>query len=638
MLMDERITIQSKLLLLSFILISLPLLVVGFFSFKSARTALVEKIGWGEANIALASMKQIDRFLNERLIDLHTWSVLGVMEEIQSKDADGKISETLSRLKERNSNFDEIHVLNPEGLVIGSSRIDAIGQQMGKDDWFQKAISEETLIKDTHTLNRSGQRSVLISSIIRPVNDQSQDSRVSDAQGIIVSLINWNKIRERIALEHSTEFGGTQKQYILLLDQYGEVISGPDWLETPDIDINDFTNLKSFSAAKKEESGFLIEEFFNQDYLIGYAASAGYDLYKSLGWTTYIFQSVDQAFIPIEKMKKQSYMIGFALLFCLGILSLMFARNIALPMKTFSEVTMKITNGDLTKKVVVNSKDELGELAKSFNIMIWSIQSLMKGIRSAGYEIDSSATEINQGASQQAAGAAEQSSTVTEVSTTVEELSQTAGRIAENAQNLTKSAEETLKGMAGVKSNVDHVAKKILALGEKSQSIGNITKLIDELSDRINLLALNAAIEAARAGEAGRGFAVVAAEVGKLAERSAESTSDIRQLIGEIQSEMNSTIMGVEETTKWTDKGLEMVGDTARVIKEISIATQQQKSAAEQVVDAMVSIDKVTTTFASTTKLTALSARKLSTLSAQLKDDVSSFKLDEEENDIDENS
>lgn len=252
----------------------------------------------------------------------------------------------------------------------------------------------------------------------------------------------------------------------------------------------------------------------------------------------------------------------------------------------------------------------------------------MKGIRDAGLQINLSASEIDQGAMQQASGAAEQSTTVTEISVTVEELSLTAGRIAENAQDLAKSAEETLVGMKGIKTNVDQVARKILALGAKSQSIGNITKLIDDMSDRINLLALNAAIEAARAGEAGRGFAVVAAEVGKLAERSVESTSDIRQLIGEIQSEMNSTIMGVEETTKWTDKGLAMVGDTAQVIKEISIATQQQKSAAEQVVEAMSDIDRVTTSFASTTGQTAASANKLTNLSQQLKADISGFKMD----------
>lgn len=329
----------------------------------------------------------------------------------------------------------------------------------------------------------------------------------------------------------------------------------------------------------------------------------------------------------------QTGMLIFLLVTCIALVvmggvSIWMIRSLSKPLGKIMDAAKAIAQGDLTQEVPVLSDDELGQLASSFNIMVGGFRNLMKGIRDAGLQINVSASEIDQGARQQAAGAAEQSTTVTEISVTMEELSQTAGRIAENAQDLAKSAEETLVGMKGIKTNVDQVARKILALGEKSQSIGNITKLIDDMSDRINLLALNAAIEAARAGEAGRGFAVVAAEVGKLAERSVESTSDIRQLIGEIQSEMNSTIMGVEETTKWTNKGLEMVGDTAQVIKEISVATQQQKSAAEQVVEAMNDIDRVTTSFASTTGQTAASANKLTELSTQLKSDISGFKMD----------
>ncbi len=341
--------------------------------------------------------------------------------------------------------------------------------------------------------------------------------------------------------------------------------------------------------------------------------------------------------VPAMKQTREKYQSGMtvflfatcAALAVMAAVSWWMVKALSKPLDRLMLAAGQISKKDLTQNVKVESEDELGQLALAFNTMMESFREVMQSIRDAGLQIDISASEINQGTGQQAAGAAEQSSTVTEVSTTIEELSQTAGRIADNAHDVAQSAEETLKGMKGIKANVDMVTKKIFALGEKSQSIGNITKLIDEMSDRINLLALNAAIEAARAGEAGRGFAVVAAEVGKLAERSVESTSDIRQLITEIQTEMNATIMGVEETTKWTDKGLEMVVDTAQVVKEISVATQQQKSAADQVVDAMSDINKVTTSFASTTKQTASSAMKLSELSKRLKTDVSIFKLDQ---------
>ena len=259
------------------------------------------------------------------------------------------------------------------------------------------------------------------------------------------------------------------------------------------------------------------------------------------------------------------------------------------------------------------------------------LKNVVKHIRDAGLQLASSAAQISSAAEEQATGATEQSSAVSEASTTTEELGATATRIAENAENVAKIAEDTLAGMQEINTKVGDTAKKILSLGEKSQSIGNVTKLIDDIAEQTNLLALNAAIEAARAGEAGRGFAVVAQEVRKLAERSSESTEEIRQLINEIQGETNSTIMGIEDSTKWVGKGLEMVKETAKSAKEISMATQQQKSASEQVVQAMRSIDTVTKQFVSSTKQAAASGRQLNRLSEELQTAMNKFKLGAED-------
>ncbi len=303
--------------------------------------------------------------------------------------------------------------------------------------------------------------------------------------------------------------------------------------------------------------------------------------------------------------------------------------------------------------------DELGILGGWFNTFVIKVHGIIVQVAQATQEVASAATQIASSSEEMAAGMKQQTEQVTQISAAMEQMSQSvvevarkSGDAASNASEAGKTAEaggtvvrETITGMEAIAGAVNSGADSVSELGKRSEQIGQIVAVINDIADQTNLLALNAAIEAARAGEHGRGFAVVADEVRKLADRTTKATEEIAQSIRAIQSgtqeavgRMNSgteqVTLGVQKATR-AGESLDQIVTAARgvadMIRSIAAAAEEQSAASEQISRNVESVSAVIKQANEGAEQAAAAATQLSRKAEELQRMVGQFKLDEKE-------
>ncbi|WP_217546855.1 MULTISPECIES: methyl-accepting chemotaxis protein [Pantoea] len=286
-----------------------------------------------------------------------------------------------------------------------------------------------------------------------------------------------------------------------------------------------------------------------------------------------------------------------------------------------------IAQGDLTQRIAVEGRNEMSQLAESLHEMQQSLVRTVSDVRDGSDAIFTGASEISAGNNDLSARTEEQAASLEQTAASMEQLTATVKQNAENARQasqLALSASETAQKGGDV---VQGVVRTMSDIAGSSKKIADITSVIDGIAFQTNILALNAAVEAARAGEQGRGFAVVAGEVRNLAQRSAQAAKEIKGLIEDSVSRVNSGSELVGTAGETMSDIVNAVTRVTDIMGEIASASDEQSRGIDQVGQAVTEMDRVTQQNASLVEESAAAAASLEEQASRLSQSVAVFRV-----------
>lgn len=650
----KQIGLTTKLVVLLVGFSLIPLSVQVYSLFQTA-AILEDEVGVQYQGVAERLAEKILFSLQERRQDLLTFSqnplVLDRARWYQGGPEHQSLVEALNRYVQTAGDYYLIEVVDADGRLIAVNDRTSSGEPIPAEDlydrsyqqvaWFQALSSQLTLPRTGHGTPSEGQPNpifveyVSVDQHVKAMYPENSGLTIGFStplveKGVVVGF--WSQRMKFSAIEglfqqayQELKKGGFPSAELTLQDAQGFLLIeyAPAIHQTEQM-VHDFknilfkTNLASmeFVPAQKAiqgESG--VSRHFHptrqSTQFVGYSHLREGLGFQGLNWSVLVQVPEGEALAHVRTITRNTLLemsLGLIVVIPIGIFM---GRKVINRLRPVWEVAAKAAQGDLTHRVPVLTRDELGQMGQAFNNLLDQLNTMLLQTQNVAHSVSTASQQLAKAGYQVTQASHIQVSQATQVAQAVEEMSATAGDMAENTHGLAATATEvnqsaiqggeivatSIRGMESVSQRIQESSGRIYQLGQRSKEIGDIIGVIEDIAEQTNLLALNAAIEAARAGDQGRGFAVVADEVRKLAERTGKATKEIASVIEAVQAGTLEAVRSMEQGTEEANSGVklareagirltEIVNGVQRVvdmIQQIAHSTQQQSDVSGQI-------------------------------------------------------
>jgi methyl-accepting chemotaxis protein len=686
----KQFKLGTKLLAGGLLVLAIPIIIIGVVAVYQSSRSITEMARQDMIGIAESLADGVGVRMSERLSMVKSVSfsnsIIAAAEKVAKEGEKNSRNEIvlaereLIRIKDSaGDRLSSVNIIGKDGIFFASSNSKVFkGTNVAARDYFKAAL------KGTPNVG-SAIKSVATGRVVCTAAAPVYGSTGKTVTGVAFMAIELKYLTDII---DKIKIGKTG--YVYMIDNNGLYITHPVKENILKVNISQVKGREAIARlVGLGKSG--IAEYESE----GIPRLAAIAFEPATGWGIIASIPTAELYAPARFTRNVIVSIGVIFLILASVFFFFFARSLTRPLIDLVGSAEKIAAGDLAAEVTKQTRqDEIGSLARAFTLMIQSlkekaqiaqkiaagdltveaaplsdadalgnafstmvvtlrrqIQEILEGVN----VLASSGSEIMASVSQLTAGAAETSTAVSETTTTVEEVKQTTDVSSQKAKHVAelgqksveisqtglKSIEDTINGMNHIKEQVESIADMVVRLSEQSQAIGEIIATVNDLAEQSNLLAVNASIEAAKAGEQGKGFAVVAQEIRSLAAQSKQATTQVRNILFDVQKAISSAVMATELGSKAVEEGVRLstqageaidvlaqsVTESTNAAIQIAASNHQQFIGMDQVASAMENIRESALQMASSTKQTEKSAHDLNNLGQRLQEIVKFYRV-----------